>query len=68
MLVKATTLLFIETEEGEMKDRAAAIGNALEGGLRTQMDGFPEGECISVDVETVTPVSDEEANERGLVE
>lgn len=70
MLMKANVLLFFDTEDGPEEDRATAIGLALENGLSGLVNnsGFPEGELITVDVESMAIVTDEEADERGLVE
>jgi hypothetical protein len=65
MLVKITTLIFVEVED---QDQAEAAASTIERGLEGRMRPFPEGEVVSVDVEGAEPVSDEEANERGLVE
>jgi hypothetical protein len=55
MLVKITTLIFVEVED---QDQAEAAASTIERGLEGRMRPFPEGEVVSV----------EEANERGLVE
>lgn len=70
MLVKANVLLYLDTADGDHEERATAIGMALENGLSGLINnsGFPEGDVVTVDVESVLPVSDEEAEEKGLVE
>jgi hypothetical protein len=65
MLVKVNTLIFLEVED---QDQAEEAGRTIENGLEGRMRPFPEGDVVSVDVESIEAVSDEEANERGLVE
>lgn len=61
-LHKMTVDIYLTTDDPE---GAAAT---MDGGLESQLDSFPGGTVLQVDVEGITPVSDDEAREKGLLD
>jgi len=44
------------------------VASSINRGLARAMQGFPEGDVIEADVQSVEEATDEEANEKGWVE
>lgn len=67
MLIKVDLALYVEVENDEQAEDACRTLNSLDRVLTSQVK-FPEGDVVDTEVDRWRHVSDEEANERGLVE
>jgi hypothetical protein len=67
MLIKVDLSLYIDVEDDEQAETACSTLGSLDRVLTSQVR-FPDGDVVDTDVERYTHVSDEEAQERGLVE
>lgn len=67
MLIKVALSLYIEVKDDEQAEMACHTLNSLDRVLSNQVE-FPEGDTVDTEVQGYDRVSDEEAEERGLVE
>lgn len=65
MIVKIVTDIFVEVADQDQAESAAAT---IDSALETVMRDFPDGDVVAVEVETAMKATQEEIEEKGLVE
>lgn len=65
MLIAVKNRIILEVTDENQAEQASSL---IDRGLQHQIVEFPEGEVVSVDVESWEKVTDEEAEEKGWVE
>lgn len=65
MIVKLNIVVGVEIPDGSDPEHVAA---QFDNGLLGALDGFPGGEIVGARVESASPATDEELQERGWTE
>lgn len=65
MIIKMHTEIFLEVEDKEQAEHACGV---MDTGLETQLNDFPVGEVIGVNVSHFEEAKQEQLEELGLVE
>lgn len=67
MYVKVLTAIYLEVDDHDKAEYACGLIDAPSG-LQAQMEGFPAGEVLGIDVDHFEEVTEAELSEKGLTE